>query len=130
MDWMKSHIAPLIVTFALVAYSLARNKLTLEGVVAAATTALIHMSHPQPVFFNLLVAFFLTGTIATRVNHAKKASLTQSANGTHGGEGPRNSSQVIANSAMASLLILWDLYCIHNNPAHKSDRRVFIGIIA
>jgi hypothetical protein len=40
------------------------------------------------------------------VKHDIKAKLTQSANGASGGEGSRNHVQVIANSGIASVLIL------------------------
>lgn len=50
--------------------------------------------------------------IKIQVKHDIKAKLTQSATGASGGEGARNHIQVIANSGVASILILlhfWDL---------------------
>lgn len=47
-----------------------------------------------------------------QVKHDVKAKLTQSATGSSGGEGARNHIQVIANSGVASVLILlhyWQL---------------------
>lgn len=102
--------AQLLATLALIAYSLLKRKLTPTGVLAATFTAVLHMLHPSPVFFTLLVTFFLLGTLATKVHHVRKAALTQSAAGGSGGEGVRNASQVFANSGVASLLIAWDLF--------------------
>lgn len=51
-------------------------------------------------------------TIYLQVKHDIKSRLTLSAAGTAGGEGARTSIQVLANSGMASLLILlhwWQL---------------------
>lgn len=66
-EFGATHPLQLLITSALVVYSLAKKKLTPDGVVAAVGTALVHMLHPWGVFFYLLVAFFLAGTIATKV---------------------------------------------------------------
>jgi hypothetical protein len=67
MDFVVQHKGQVGVVTALVLYSAAKNKLTLGGIVAAVVTAAIHMLHPWGVFFNLLVAFFIAGTIGTKV---------------------------------------------------------------
>ncbi|KAG9530401.1 hypothetical protein E4T50_05485 [Aureobasidium sp. EXF-12298] len=114
MDFVLQHKGQLGVVTALVAYSAAKNKLTPGGIVAAIVTAGIHMVHPWGVFFNLLVGFFIAGTLGTKINHTAKKTLTQSATGGVGGEGARNYAQVLANSGAASLLILWHLYASQN----------------
>lgn len=108
-QWIRDHATQLAIMTVIDTYALARNKLTPMGALVAAATAFVHMLHPTNIPFSLLLVFFLAGTIATRVNHAKKASLTQSSTGGSGGEGPRNSSQVIANSATASGFVLLGL---------------------
>jgi uncharacterized membrane protein len=56
------------VTFALVYRARSRNSLTPLGIAAAVLTAIVHSIHPWSVFFALLVVFFLTGTIVTKVS--------------------------------------------------------------
>lgn len=63
----STHPLQILITAGLVVYSLAKNKLTPDGIVAAVVTAFIHMLHPWSVFFYLLVTFFMAGTVATKV---------------------------------------------------------------
>jgi uncharacterized protein (TIGR00297 family) len=98
------------VTLLLVVRAYTRNSLTPIGIAAAALTATIHALHPSPIPFTLLCTFFLLGTQATKVKHDVKATLTVSSNGSAGGEGPRSSVQVLANSACASLLVLLHIW--------------------
>ncbi|KAH0288229.1 hypothetical protein M436DRAFT_82741 [Aureobasidium namibiae CBS 147.97] len=114
MDFALQHKGQLAIVTALVVYSAAKNKLTPGGIAAAIVTAGIHMVHPWGVFFNLLVGFFVAGTVGTKINHTTKRTLTQSATGGVGGESARNYAQVLANSGTASLLILWHLYASKN----------------
>ncbi|KAL8769924.1 MAG: hypothetical protein Q9209_004171 [Squamulea sp. 1 TL-2023] len=93
-------------TAALVWRAYSRNSLTPAGLVVAALTAVVHAIHPWSVFFALLVVFFLTGTAVTKVKHDVKAHLTLSSTGSSGGESRRTHVQVLANSLVASLLIL------------------------
>ncbi|KAL8784849.1 MAG: hypothetical protein Q9213_003753 [Squamulea squamosa] len=93
-------------TAALVWRAYSRNSLTPAGLVVAALTAVVHAIHPWSVFFALLVVFFLTGTAVTKVKHDIKAGLTLSSTGSSGGETRRTHVQVLANSVVASLLIL------------------------
>lgn len=67
MDFVLQHKGQLGAVTALVVYSAAKNKLTPGGIVAAIVTAGIHMVHPWGVFFNLLVGFFIAGTLGTKV---------------------------------------------------------------
>ncbi|MCJ1250897.1 hypothetical protein MMC30_008125 [Trapelia coarctata] len=82
------------------------NSLTPAGIIAATITAVVHAIHPWSAFFALLVVFFLGGTAVTKVKHDIKARLTHSSTGASGGEGPRTHVQVLANSLVASVLIL------------------------
>ncbi|KAL8807290.1 MAG: hypothetical protein Q9182_000795 [Xanthomendoza sp. 2 TL-2023] len=93
-------------TVALVWRAYSRNSLTPAGLVVAALTAIVHAIHPWSVFFALLVVFFLAGTAVTKVKHNVKARLTLSSSGSSGGENQRTHIQVLANSAVASALIL------------------------
>ncbi|MCJ1283329.1 hypothetical protein MMC26_002657 [Xylographa opegraphella] len=94
---------------ALLVFRAYRSKsLTPAGIVTATVTAVVHALHPWSVFFALLVVFFIGGTRVTKVKHDVKARLTHSSTGASGGEGPRSSVQVLANSGMASLLV-----CLH-----------------
>ncbi|KAG8628506.1 hypothetical protein KVT40_004379 [Elsinoe batatas] len=94
------------ITLVLVAFSLAREKLTPLGVLTAFSTACLHVSFPSTVPFACLVTFFIAGIVATRVGKAAKSGLTVSSVGGSGVEGPRNAVQVLANSGTASLFIL------------------------
>jgi uncharacterized membrane protein len=67
MDSALQHKGQLGIVTALVVYSAAKNKLTPGGIAAAIVTAGIHMIHPWGVFFNLLVGFFVAGTVGTKV---------------------------------------------------------------
>lgn len=134
---MKPIIAvPAIAALVYRAYS--HKSLTPAGITAALLTAVAHALHPWSVFFGLLVVFFLAGTSATKVrdlhshtekercartaqrdtpantpNHQVKkevkARLTHSSTGGLGGEGRRTHVQVLANSLVATALILLHL---------------------
>lgn len=107
------------ITLLLVVRAYTRKSLTIVGILAAALTATIHALHPSPIPFALLCTFFLLGTTATKVKHDVKATLTISSSGHVGGEGPRTSVQVFANSACASILVLchvW-LYGLDSNTS-------------
>ncbi|KAL9597129.1 MAG: hypothetical protein Q9219_005351 [cf. Caloplaca sp. 3 TL-2023] len=93
-------------TAALVWRAYSRDSLTPTGIVVAALTAVVHAIHPWSVFFALLVVFFLGGTAVTKVKHDLKARLTLSSSGSSGGESRRTHIQVLANSMVASVLIL------------------------
>lgn len=97
-------------TLALVVRAYRRKSLTSTGIIWATATATVHALHPSPVPFTLLVLFFLLGTSATKVKHDIKATLTVSSSGSAGGEGPRTSIQVLANSAIASSLCLLHVF--------------------
>ncbi|KAH0527786.1 hypothetical protein TsFJ059_002728 [Trichoderma semiorbis] len=100
---MKPVIAvPAIAALVLRAWK--KKSLTPAGLVAATVTAIAHAYHPWNLPFVLLVVFFLAGTRVTHVKENVKASLTMSAKGTSGGEGPRTHVQVFANSLVASIL--------------------------
>ncbi|KAL7909719.1 integral membrane protein DUF92 domain-containing protein [Trichoderma velutinum] len=89
---------------ALVLRAWKKKSLTPAGLVAATATAIAHAYHPWNLPFVLLVVFFLAGTRVTHVKENVKATLTMSAKGTSGGEGPRTHIQVFANSLVASIL--------------------------
>ncbi|EXJ55479.1 hypothetical protein A1O7_08406 [Cladophialophora yegresii CBS 114405] len=110
------------ITLLLIIRSYTRRSLTIPGILTAALTATIHASHPSALPFTLLCVFFLLGTTATKVKHEVKAKLTLSSSGSSGGEGPRTSIQVLANSGCASILCavhLW-LYGGGDVPAWVS----------
>ncbi|ETI21043.1 hypothetical protein G647_07386 [Cladophialophora carrionii CBS 160.54] len=107
------------ITLLLIIRSYTRRSLTIPGILSAALTATIHALHPSALPFTLLCVFFLLGTTATKVKHEVKAKLTLSSSGSSGGEGPRTSIQVLANSGCASFLCavhLW-LYGHGSLPA-------------
>ncbi len=135
---MKPALAiPIIATLIYRAYS--RKSLTPVGLLAAFTTAVIHATHPWSFCVALLGVFFLTGTAVTKVSycidpyhlfqvanikqvkHDIKAKLTQSSAGSSGGEGPRNHIQVIANSGVASILILLHLRQLKNEGRYDDE---------
>ncbi|KAI9836650.1 MAG: hypothetical protein M1819_001284 [Sarea resinae] len=134
---MKPYIAVPAVA-ALVYRAWSRKSLTPLGIVVATVTAVVHVIHPWSVCFALLVVFFLAGTAVTKVKHDVKSRLTQSASGASGGEGSRTHIQVLANSLVASVLIL-----LHARELYRRDTSgaelcfsagrediLFVGIVA
>lgn len=126
-------------TVALVFRAYSKKSLTTTGIIAAALTAAVHALHPWSVFFSLLGVFFLAGTAVTKVpllsrsilphiltlvqvKHDVKARLTMSSSGASGGEGSRTHIQVLANSVVASVLILLHYRQLHARGAiHDTD---------
>jgi len=126
------------ITLLLVIRAYTRRSLTLPGIVMAALTATVHALHPSPVPFTLLCTFFVLGTLATKVKHDVKATLTLSSSGSSGGEGPRTTTQVVANSGCASLLILLHVYqygvaggnrCF-GDPSDRTADVLLVGVIS
>lgn len=72
LEFGRSHIPQIFATAGLVAYALKRNKLTTGGILAGIFVATIHMIHPWPAFFWLLILFFLFGTVVTKVGSAPR----------------------------------------------------------
>ncbi|EYE96654.1 DUF92 domain-containing protein [Aspergillus ruber CBS 135680] len=89
-----------------------RKSLTPLGLITAALTAVAHAVHPWSAPFSLLVAFYIGGTKATKVKHDIKASKTLSATGSGGGDSQRNHIQVLANSIVATVLIMWHTWIL------------------
>ncbi|EEH06821.1 DUF92 domain-containing protein [Histoplasma capsulatum G186AR] len=107
-------------TLALVYRAWSRKSLTPVGIVAAAVTAVVHALHPCSAPFAFLVVFFLSGTYVTKIKHDVKSRLTVSSSGSLGGEGARTHVQVLANSVVASILILLDLGRSHQENRPES----------
>lgn len=66
----KDHVSQITATIGLVTYASARKKLTLGGILSGILVAGVHMLHPWPAFFWLLIIFFLLGTVVTKVRYA------------------------------------------------------------
>ncbi|KAG0134202.1 integral membrane protein DUF92-domain-containing protein [Tuber indicum] len=135
---MNLIFASLATTF-LVVRALSRKSLTPTGVLFAVLTAIIHALHPWNLPFVLLISFYALATAATKVKHEVKAKLTISSSGAPGGEGARNHIQVLANSIVASVLVLAHCYQLRvislNGFAQREDvcfhgDILAIGIIA
>ncbi|EME78233.1 uncharacterized protein MYCFIDRAFT_51566 [Pseudocercospora fijiensis CIRAD86] len=125
--FLRQKAPEITATACLVAYAVLKNKLTPGGVFAGIITAAIHMLHPWPAFFWLLMVFFLFGTFVTKIGHSSKSHLTQSSTGGTGGEGARKAIQVWSNSGWASLLILIHAYLLHTQPFISSHIAVSPG---
>ncbi|KAF2472237.1 UMP1-domain-containing protein [Lindgomyces ingoldianus] len=123
---------------AIVYRAWSRKSLTPLGLFTAGATAIAHAVHPWSVFFVLLAVFFLAGTAVTKVKHDIKAKLTQSATGVSGGEGPRNHVQVLANSVVATALILLHTWQIYDDGSYsksnlcwpRGSHVLVVGIVA
>jgi uncharacterized membrane protein len=63
----QDRIPQITATAGLVTYALTRKKLTTGGIFTGILVAFIHMIHPWPAFFWLLILFFLFGTFVTKV---------------------------------------------------------------
>ena len=98
------------VTLLIVLRAYRRKSLTIPACITAALTAVAHALHPSALPFTLLFVFFLLGTQATKVKHDIKAGLTLSSSGHSGGDGARTPTQVLANSACASVLCLLHVF--------------------
>lgn len=125
-------------TLTIVHRAWSRKSLTPLGILAAAITAIIHAIHPWSAPFVLLAVFYLSGTRVTKVHfllhfqlvrfglltgqvkHSIKAGLTVSATGSEGGEAQRTHIQVLANSIVASVLILLHTYILAQNGDEES----------
>ncbi|KAF2842191.1 hypothetical protein M501DRAFT_1008187 [Patellaria atrata CBS 101060] len=112
---MKPYIA-VPATLALVYRAWSHKSLTPAGIVAATFTAVAHAMHPWSVFFVLLCVFFLAGTRVTKIKHNIKSTLTLSSHSLSGVESPRTHAQVLANSLVASVLILLHTYMLSHRP--------------
>ncbi|KAF9695903.1 hypothetical protein EKO04_005897 [Ascochyta lentis] len=134
---MKLVIAAPLIT-ALVYRAWSHKSLTPVGIATAFATAVVHAIHPWGAFLFLLTTFFLAGSAVTKVKQDAKAKLTQSANGASGGEGSRNHIQVIANSGVASVLILLHILQLKKEGRyesgdlcfHKKSDVLVVGIVA
>lgn len=126
----RNHAGQITATIGLVTFALAKNKLTPGGIIVAIIVATIHMLDPYPVFFWLLVPFFLLGVLVTKIGHAEKARLTKSSDGSSGGEGPRGWMQVVANGGVASILIALHTYLDASTPFMALRAGVFPGLHA
>ncbi|KAJ5246406.1 hypothetical protein N7468_001389 [Penicillium chermesinum] len=104
---------------ALVYRAWARKSLTPFGLVVAALSATVHVLHPWNTPFVLLAVFYFAGTKVTKVKHDIKARLTLSATGAEGGEGARNHIQVLANSLVATLLIIAHAVVLYRSPGDR-----------
>lgn len=98
---------------AIVYRAYSHKSLTPVGLVVAALSAIIHALHPSALPFTLLGVFFLGGTATTKVKHDIKATLTLSSTtgspASQTAAPPRTHVQVLANSGIATLLILLSL---------------------
>ncbi len=63
------------VTAVILARALLHGSLTPLGIVAALITAVAHALHPWPVFYALLIVFFLGGTTVTKVGSPSALSI-------------------------------------------------------
>lgn len=72
----QARVTQITATAALVGFALVKNKLTPGGIAAAVGTAFLHMLHPWPVFFWLLVTFFLLGVVVTKVDALTSTTRT------------------------------------------------------
>ncbi|PYI14607.1 DUF92 domain protein [Aspergillus violaceofuscus CBS 115571] len=100
--------------------------LTTLGLVAAGLTASAHALHPWSTPFIFLAVFYLGGSRVTKVKHDIKSRLTLSATGSEGGEGPRTHVQVLANTIVASVLILAHTYVLaKRSPAGDNAGQCF-----
>ena len=86
------------------------------GLVVAGISATIHATYPSALPFTLLGVFFLGGTATTKIKHDIKSTLTLSSTGSSppsstssSQASPRTHVQVLANSGIASFLILISL---------------------
>ncbi|KAH9823773.1 Transmembrane protein 19, partial [Teratosphaeria destructans] len=81
LTFTRAHIPEITSTALLATYATLHHKLTPLGTLTGILTATLHMLHPNPTYFWLLMLFFALGTLVTRVGRAAKTHLTRSAAG-------------------------------------------------
>ncbi|KAF2764995.1 hypothetical protein EJ03DRAFT_355300 [Teratosphaeria nubilosa] len=116
VTFTQSHIPEITGTTLLATYATLRHKLTPLGTLSGIAVATLHMLHPSPAYFWLLIVFFALGTLVTRIGRTAKLHLTQASTGGTGGEGPRTSAQVFANSGTACVWILVHAWLVRSSP--------------
>lgn len=94
---------------ALVYRAYKHKSLSPSGITVAVITAIIHSIHPWSINLILLFAFYLAGTKATKYNYQIKSGFTVTEGNQGEGVETRNHIQVIANSGIASILIILHL---------------------
>ncbi|KAE8354166.1 integral membrane protein DUF92-domain-containing protein [Aspergillus coremiiformis] len=111
-----------------------RKSLTPLGLITAALTGSAHALHPWSTPFALLAVFYFGGTKATRVKHEVKARLTLSATGSEGSDVQRTHIQVLANSIVATVLILVHTYVLGQGQCFGNGKNakdlLVVGIVA
>lgn len=126
----------LVLLLALRAYK--SKSLTPLGIAASIATGLVHTLHPWLVMFVLLAGFYLPSSRFTKLKAEIKAKLTVSAGKDgktegEGGEGARTHVQVLANSMVASVLILAHWYTLSTSSGEGScwsDNVLVMGVVA
>ncbi|GAQ06219.1 transmembrane protein 19 [Aspergillus lentulus] len=98
-----------------------RKTLTPLGIIAAVLTAIAHVVHPWSAPFALLAVFYLGGSKVTKVKHEVKARLTLSATGAEGGEAQRTHIQVLANSVVATVLVLLHTWVLARGAKEEEE---------
>ena len=109
---------------ALVIRAYTRSSLTFPGILAAITTAIIHGLAPSSLPFILLITFYTLGTVATKVKHNIKATLTITSTAT--APPGRTATQVFANSIFATICTF--LHARANPPCGPD--LLLLGVIA
>ncbi|ANB15895.1 hypothetical protein AWJ20_3539 [Sugiyamaella lignohabitans] len=107
-----------------------RKSLTTAGIVIAVITGIIHSATDSSVNLALLIGFFITGTVFTKVKADVKRSLTVHIDdkGSEFHE-TRNHIQVLANSVVASILIIIQL-AIDRQEYPRYWQVTQVGIVA
>ncbi|KAI1003616.1 hypothetical protein K3495_g4592 [Podosphaera aphanis] len=128
------------ITLLMIFRAWSHKSLTPGGIFAAALTALAHGLHPWSTSFSLLIVFFLAGTRVTKIKHDIKSGLTVQASENIPGLKARTHVQVLANSAVASVLtILHALQLYRRKQGYSNEPNeclvwpgdpLFMGIIA
>ncbi|KAF4220689.1 hypothetical protein CNMCM8980_001644 [Aspergillus fumigatiaffinis] len=117
---MKPILAvPAVLALAHRAWS--RKTLTPVGIIAAVLTAIAHVVHPWSAPFALLAVFYLGGSKVTKVKHEVKSRLTLSATGAEGGEAQRTHIQVLANSVVATVLVLLHTWVLVRDAKEEEE---------
>lgn len=99
-----------VLTLAYIVYrSYSHRSLTNTGIAAAFVTGLIHSLPPSNIFLVLIVIFYLTSSKATKFKEDLKSKKTKTARDTNvltTSHTQRTHIQVLANSIVASILII------------------------
>lgn len=117
MQWIIGALGAMLVAGA--AYR--KQSLSLSGMLAAIVMGTIYFGAGNAFWFGILLIFFITSSLLSRLHHDNKAELEQ----TYAKTGRRDAGQVFANGGLGMILVLLNAIVPHGLWGF-----LFIGVMA